>query len=494
MREQPEILIVDDKKENLFSLEKILADTGAGVIRASCGNDALKASLNHVFALAILDVHMPEMDGYELAELLRGDKKTCHMPLMFLSAVYSDDYHVFRGYEAGAVDYITKPFNPKILLNKVNVFLELYRQKQELHEKIELQKSKNYLENVLMSISDTIIVVDRDACIKTVNRAAAALLEFPECEIVGEPVGALFDDHEFTAWIHALRHGDLDHSPAQSAVAWREKNIITKSGRRIPVLLSSSLLHSDQGALLGAVLAAVDITERKQADIEIRNLNKELESFSYSISHDLQAPLRSMDGFSRALLEDYGNTLDDRGKDYIGRVRNATLHMGRLIDDLLKLSRLSSAPLETESVDLSGLAADIITELQAAHPDRRATFHVAPDLCARGDARLLRVALQNLFSNAMKFTATRPEARIEFGCEEHGAARGAVFFVRDNGVGFDMQYADKLFGAFQRLHTVDEFPGTGIGLATVQRVIHRHGGRIWAQAVPDQGAAFFFSL
>ena len=223
------ILIVDDKKENLFTLEKILADTKAEIIRASNGNDALKASLNHDFALAILDVHMPEMDGYELAELLRGEKKTRHMPIIFLSAVYSDDYHVFRGYEAGAVDYITKPFNPKIFLNKVNAFLQLDRQKMELLQKIELEKSKSYLENILMSVSDAIIVFDRNAGIRTVNRAAMQLLDYREDEIVGESVSVIFEGDEIESWMRSLEKESFDNGRDGKSATWQATRRIQPS-------------------------------------------------------------------------------------------------------------------------------------------------------------------------------------------------------------------------------------------------------------------------
>ncbi len=220
---------------------------------------------------------------------------------------------------------------------------------------------------------------------------------------------------------------------------------------------------------------------------------QELEAFSYSVSHDLRAPLRSVDGFSQALLEDYMDKLDDQGRDYLNRVRAATQHMGRLIDDLIKLARVTRAELKREAVDLSALAGSVLTDLQTREPDREVGWHIEPGLVALGDTHLLRVALDNLLGNAWKFTAKQAHAHFEFGAlrQETG---GPVYFVRDNGVGFDMTYADKLFGAFQRLHNVSEFPGTGIGLATVQRIIRRHGGRVWAEGATGKGATFYFSL
>ena len=220
--------------------------------------------------------------------------------------------------------------------------------------------------------------------------------------------------------------------------------------------------------------------------------NRELEAFSYSVSHDLRAPLRGIDGWTLAFLEDYGDGLDAQGRNYLDWVRAETQHMGRLIDDMLSLSRVSLAEMRREPVDLSALAQGIADKLRPTDPERQAEFIIQPGLTATGDPQLLEVALFNLLENAWKFTGKQPAAVIEFGRMEQDGK--PVFCLRDNGTGFDMAYADTLFGAFQRLHQASEFPGTGIGLATVQRIITRHGGRIWAEAAVDQGAAFYFTL
>ena len=225
---------------------------------------------------------------------------------------------------------------------------------------------------------------------------------------------------------------------------------------------------------------------------ELLAANTELDAFAYSVSHDLRAPLRSIDGFSQILLEDYAGTLDAAGRESLQRVRAASQRMGTLIDDLLKLARVTRVEIRTEDVDLSSMAREIAAELQRATPERLVEFAIAPGLRTRGDARLLRVALDNLLRNSWKYTAKQPEPRIEF--QSVDANGGQAFMVRDNGAGFDMQYADKLFGVFQRLHSPAEFEGTGVGLATVRRIITRHGGRIWAEAVVDRGATFYFIL
>jgi light-regulated signal transduction histidine kinase (bacteriophytochrome) len=234
----------------------------------------------------------------------------------------------------------------------------------------------------------------------------------------------------------------------------------------------------------------------EHANRELEATNRELEAFSYSVSHDLRAPLRSIDGFSQIILEDYADGFDEEGRDYLGRVRAASQRMGRLIDDLLGLSRVTRGDMERRRVDLGTLASEVAEELREARPELKVEFSTQKGLEVWGDPRLLRVALVNLIGNAWKFTEKEPEARVEFGQDENLSWRGGVpvYYVRDNGAGFDMSYADKLFGAFQRLHGEDEFEGTGIGLATVQRAVHRHGGRIWAEGQVGRGAAFYFTL
>jgi light-regulated signal transduction histidine kinase (bacteriophytochrome) len=217
-----------------------------------------------------------------------------------------------------------------------------------------------------------------------------------------------------------------------------------------------------------------------------------LEAFSYSVSHDLRAPLRAIDGFSKMLLDEYASKLDDVGRGYIQRVGDSIRRMTLLIDDLLKLSRLTRSQVRRLPIDLSSLARSIASDLLSSQSERQAKFVIEPGLMADADPNLMRIVLENLINNAWKFTSKRPVAHIEFGVVIQDG--GKVFFVRDNGAGFDMDYAGKLFGAFQRLHSEQEYPGTGIGLATVQRIIYRHGGRVWAEGAVNAGATFYFTL
>ncbi|MCS6993507.1 MAG: GAF domain-containing protein [Anaerolineales bacterium] len=253
------------------------------------------------------------------------------------------------------------------------------------------------------------------------------------------------------------------------------------------------------GQVISVVTTTLDISERRRMEdelrartLELQASNRELESFSYSVSHDLRAPLRALDGFSRILLEDFQDALPENARHYLTRIREATQQMSQLIDDMLRLSRISRTELRRDPVNLSELARQILESLQTQEPERNARIMIQEDLSVQGDAGLLRLALENLLGNAWKFTAKSNPTEIEVG--KTFVDGKETFFIRDNGVGFDMAYADKLFGVFQRLHNPSEFPGTGVGLAIVQRVIHRHGGRIWAQSAPGQGATFYFTL
>jgi light-regulated signal transduction histidine kinase (bacteriophytochrome) len=274
--------------------------------------------------------------------------------------------------------------------------------------------------------------------------------------------------------------------------------------------VNATTLRNERGEVDSLILVVQDITERKQAEDEIRALNRELdqrvrertaeleasnrelESFAYSVSHDLRAPLRAIDGFSQALLEDCCDHLDARGRDYLDRVSAAARRMARLIDDLLEISRVTRKNMRRQRVNLTTLAREIEGQLRADRPERDVTFVIPEGLEVVGDPMLLRLALENLFNNAFKFTANRPRALIEFGAQEQNGK--TTYFISDDGVGFDMAYADKLFVPFQRLHNRSQFPGTGIGLATVQRIVHRHGGRVWGEGRVDRGATFYFTL
>ena len=302
---------------------------------------------------------------------------------------------------------------------------------------------------------------------------------------------------DLTKGAQRIAGGDFDHRIA--ARTGDEIEVLAQQFNTMAGALKESFAELEQrlAEKVRAEEALKEYSERLEEmvgerTVQLEAANKELEAFSYSVSHDLRAPLRSMDSFSAALQRDYAGQLDEKGQHYLDRIRAGTQRMGQLISDLLDLSRVTRRELVRQTVDLSALAHSIADELQSGDAARQAEMVIGESMVVEGDKHLLSIVLQNLLDNAWKFTAPRAQAQIEFGMMEQPDER--VYFVRDNGVGFDMTYADNLFGPFQRLHSVREFPGTGIGLATVQRIIHRHGGRIWAEAAVDQGATFYFTI
>ncbi len=359
-----------------------------------------------------------------------------------------------------------------------------------------LRASEERFRILAATANDAILSADRHGNITYFNPGAERIFGFASNEVIGRPLTVLMPE----------RFCDAHRTGLARYVATGEARVIGKTvelaGRRkdeTEFPLELSLASWTQGAEVAFTAIIRDITARKEAEDTLRRYasqlevaNQELEAFCYSVSHDLRAPLRSLDGFSQALLDDYRDRLDDTGRDFLQRVRAASQRMGTLIDDLLSLSRVTRGEVQVEEVDLSALAAAAAADLKKTDPARDVTFAIAPHLVVRADAGLMRIVLQNLLGNAWKFTGKRSSARVEVGAMAHDGRR--AFFVRDDGAGFDMAYAAKLFGAFQRLHAAAEFPGSGIGLATVQRIIHRHGGQVWAEGAPDRGATFYFTL
>ena len=361
---------------------------------------------------------------------------------------------------------------------------------------VSLRAGEERLRLLVGSVRDyAIYMLDPDGHVRSWNAGAQHIKGYTEAEILGQHFSRFYTPEDVAGGRPAAALRATAAGGRFEEENWR----VRKDGSRFWADVVMTAVRDDRGALVGFAKVTRDLTERKRAEQALRSYaaqlevaNKELEAFSYSVSHDLRTPLRSLDGFSQALLEDYHDRLDDTGRDFLQRVRAASQRMGTLIDDLLSLSRVTRGDLQVAAVDLSALAAAVATELKKSDPERAITFAIAPDLVARADAGLMRVVLQNLLGNAWKFTGRRPAAHVEVGVMAHDGRR--AFFVRDDGAGFDMAYAAKLFGTFQRLHAAAEFPGSGIGLATVQRIIHRHGGQVWAEGAPDRGATFYFTL
>ena len=356
---------------------------------------------------------------------------------------------------------------------------------------------------MLDAAPDAMVGVRPDGVIVMANIRTEALFGYERSELLGQPVellmpGGLRDTYP------SHRDGELREPRTRPMGEGLDLEGRRSDGSSFPAEISLSSIETEHGFL--ALAAIQDVTDRKQAAAEmrearetadraareLRRTNEELEAFNYAVAHDLRAPLRAIDGFCQALVDDHGDTLDESARGHLDRVRRNVQWMAEMIDGLLGLSRLLRSSLDLTDVDLSALVSETTATLRAAEPDRRVELVIEPGVSAHADAHLLRLLIGNLVENAWKFTAPHERARIEFGVMDRDGRR--VFFVRDDGVGFDSRYADKLFGPFQRLHRAEDFPGSGIGLATVDRIVRRHGGEIWGESELERGTTFSFTL
>jgi PAS domain S-box-containing protein len=363
-----------------------------------------------------------------------------------------------------------------------------------------------FAQSIVETVRHPLLVLDLDLRVRKANAAFCRTFGVAGAETEGRLVhelgGGQWDIPRLRAVLEEAANGGRPFKD------FEVRHDFPNVGVKVMVL-DAHRVANDNGTPM-VLLAIEDVTDRVDAREELGRLNRELEgrvrertaqleaanreleAFAYSVSHDLRAPLRALDGFSDELLRSYADRLDDKGRHYLGRLRSGTQRMGQLIDDMLQLSRINRGGMRRGRVDLTALAGEVAAELRGGEAGRQVAFAIEPGLSAVGDASLVRVALENLLGNAWKFTSKRPEATITVGREDHEGV--PAFFVRDDGAGFDMAHADKLFGAFQRLHSEREFPGNGVGLATVQRVVHRHGGLVWAEGRPGEGATFHFTL
>jgi PAS domain S-box-containing protein len=475
--EKVNILLVDDRRENLVALESILKSLEENLVTASSGSEALKYLLKNEVAVILLDVEMPDMDGFQTATLIRDREKTRHTPIIFVTAISKSDVHVIQGYSLGGVDYIFKPFAADVLKSKVAAFVQMFKQRREAQRQSSLLKAeRDFVSAILDTIAGFVLVLDSDARILRVNRAWERMTGYSPDEVKGHQLWDYVEDKDAVQ----------DCLNARKSDAERDDYWLTKGNNRRLVSWYCTALKDDSGKAGHFVITGRDITE-------LRQRTEELEGFTYSVSHDMRAPVRAIDGFTRILIEEYSDKLDEEGRRLLQIVRANTEKMGQLIDGLLALSRLGREKVMFSEIDMGELARAAFEEQKAAGANgRHISFKLAGLPPAYGDKRLIAQVFQNLLANAIKFTRRQAAAEIEVGSTA-GPAED-IYFVRDNGVGFDMDHAQKLFGTFQRLHGADEFEGSGIGLATVHRIINRHGGRVWAEAKPNGGATFYFSL
>lgn len=406
--------------------------------------------------------------------------------------------------ERGEADAHATVSGPKDVVDMANAYNRMIAVLQE--REVALRESQMHYREVVESVREAIFQTDSNDSWALLNPAWEDITGFDIAATLGTAMLdsiAPADRLQVSGWLQQLRSGEV-------AGHTYEARFIRADGSEAWAEIKQHARFDAQGRYQGCSGTFDDITERKQAEqelsahrqrleelvqartAELQAANKELEAFSYSISHDLRAPLRAVDGFSNMLQEDYGANLPPEAKDYLARIVAAAQRMSQLTDGLLTLARVSRNDINRKEVDLSQLAHTLLDELQASFPQRRVEVIIEPNLLANADPAMMQAVMQNLLSNAWKFTAKREVARIEVGRRE--TPRGEAFYVRDNGAGFDMAYVGKLFGTFQRLHGKNEYEGTGVGLATVNRIVQRHNGEIWAQAVPDQGATFYFTL
>ena len=604
-------MIVDDKPGNISALEGLLATDDRSFIVAHSGKEALNLALARAIDLIILDAQMPQMDGFEVARILKSNAKTREIPIIFASAEKEEHASMMKGFEDGAIDYLFKPLDPEITKAKVSVLLKVQLQKKELIEKNELleksallinnsadiigiidgvtlkiedinqsftailgygpdeakgtsllfyldasdreslqkmresgketlsfetrihhkdrttrwldlhvvvkfnkwfvnarditeikqgERIRNYLAAVVKQSNDSIYMHDREGMIISWNDGAERIYGYTEREALQMKIWNIIPEYlqpETREMVSRILTG--------GKVEFLETKRINKNGKLMDVLFSAAVIPEPGSNDSSIVVTERDVTQKRIADEQIRALNatlqknviqleyarKELETFSYSVSHDLRAPLRALHGNAQVLEEDYADQLDEAARRYLGKIHANADRMDGLIRDLLAFSKIGKKEIQKTQVPMSQQVSSIFAEICQTHPVKpEIEILELPD--AYGDHAMLNQVWTNLISNAVKFTSKKKDPRIEVGSN---LLEGAVeYYIKDNGAGFEMAYSSKLFGTFQRLHDATEFEGTGIGLAIVQRIILKHGGTIRAEAEPEKGATFYFTL
>jgi DNA-binding response OmpR family regulator len=527
MSEKPSVLLIEDSDTQALLFSDILENTGASVSRVSTAEQGLEHLRSRRPDLIIVDYHLPGLQGDEFCRLIRANRSTSAIPLLILTED-SESTAEQHGLNCGADDYVAKSCDPEVLLARV----ELVMRKSRAEDKAEPSNAPFFRAQEILVVDDSPTyllfledelkhegygVVTAESGEKALE--AVATREF-DCVVI-DLVMPKMDGIEVCRRLSEIRantHAALpilivtsrgSKEKMMEALEGGADDFVDKANdttvlkARIRALLRRKQLQDERQRVqkelnekeleIAQERAAKEAAlERAKLTTQLEAANKELEAFSYAVSHDLRAPLRSVDGFSQILLEDHGDKLDDDAKALVARVRGAAARMSQLIEDLLKLSRVTNTPLTVAEVDLSRMAREVFDGLAQSEPDRRVEVSIASGVMASCDRQLMQIVLSNLIGNAWKYTRKQQAPRIEFGrIEKNG---GVGFFVRDNGAGFDMAQAEKLYQPFRRLHSENEFPGTGIGLATVSRVIRRHGGSIEADSRKGEGAVFAVTL
>jgi len=516
------ILIIDDSVTYRSELRRALEQAGYTVIVAASGEDGLKLAADHRPTGIVVDGVMPGIDGRTVVRRLRLDSALRGTPCVLLTASEAAGSEL-QALEAGADAFVRKEEDLEVVLARVAAVLRhavggrvaeasLAAPKRILaaddsqtylhalagalrndgYDVVLARSGEEALELLTAQTADCILldlimpgIGGREACRRI--KAEPSVRDIPLIMLTAvEDRAAMLDGLALGADDYISKASDFEVLKARLRAQLRRKQFEDEHHR-----VREDLLRSQMAAAEARAARAISETKAALSD-ELARKNRELESFSYSVSHDLRAPLRAIDGFSRTLLDDYRPSLDERGQRYLTRIRAGAQRMGELIDDLLQLSRVARSDLARQPTDLSDLVRTVVTELERQQPDRHPQVTIAEGVTALADRRLIRVVFENLLGNAWKFTTKTAAPRVEFGREEREGRN--AYFVRDNGAGFDMAFAANLFAPFQRLHSEADFPGTGIGLATVYRIVDRHGGRVWAEGIVGQGATIYFTL
>ena len=507
--EQVKILLVDDTPENLISLEAALEGLGQELVLANSGMEALRHLLNDDFAAILLDVKMPEMDGFQTAELIRSRKRSRHTPILFLTG-YKSDEHLFRGYDLGAVDFLFKPIVPEVLRSKVGVFVELSRNTALLRHQAEvLRKAEQKFRSLLEAAPDAMIISSEDGRISLVNSQVEVMFGFRREELIGQNIRELVPEWTPSSPLSIDADAVALTGPSSPKELWA----VRKNKQRYPVEISLSPLQTEEGLLLTSAIR--DITERKKADEAIRELNTTLEQrvaertqellqsnealrqsnddlnqFAYAASHDLQEPLRMVALYSQMLQRKYAAELDAQTDQYVGFIVGGAKRMEALLKDLLTYSQTGANAGPAQPIDFEPVMRKVLLNLQASIEQSGAvvSWESLPAVQAH-EVRLVQL-LQNIVGNALKYRSEQPP-RVRITAQQRDAE--CLFVVEDNGIGIEPEYAPQIFGIFKRLHG-QNYPGTGIGLAICQRIVERYGGRIWVESKPGEGSRFFFTL
>jgi PAS domain S-box-containing protein len=532
------ILLVDDTPENLVALEAVLAELDQNLVKARSGEEALRLLLKQEFAVILLDVNMPGLSGFETAELIRQRKSSEHIPIIFVSAISTSDTHLFQGYSLGAVDYIFTPVIPDVLRSKVTVFVELLKKTEqakiqaeklrqleerehqarmlEASQRIEIQTKQNRFFTLAV---DLLAIADFDGHLKELNPAWHKLLGYSEETLKGNPFWEWMDPEEKSATTRFLNQA-IEEQRAVNFEAWyrckdgsmrmfawtiapygaeellylfgRDITERRKAEEEVKKLNHTLKQRASQLEMTNSELEN-EVVVRKQAEQALHDSNSALEAFSFSVSHDLRAPIRAMQGFARVLLEDYGSVLDELGRDCATRIVNASERMDNLVQDLLIFSRLGHTTLELTGVSIAEVVREAMSQLETELKARHALVEVIEPL-PRVLAHSVTLAqiLMNLIANGTKFVAKGVQPRVKVWAESD--EKFVSIWVEDNGIGIPPEDQEKVFRVFERLHSADAYPGTGLGLAIVRKGVERMGGQAGLESEVGKGSRFWIRL